>query len=151
MAIYLLGYGDYMSGAGLQRHLPGKGITGRVTVKGWRRQFSHFGRVHRYLTLVPDETAEAKHVALIEVSADELETARRREWGLKLQDLTAYVDPLPPGEGVVVYAFISIPPGEKNSIRRSYLNLVLGDLTPEQQKEVLAGIDFCGATIDENS
>ncbi|MBI2098625.1 MAG: gamma-glutamylcyclotransferase [Candidatus Wildermuthbacteria bacterium] len=149
--LYVLGYGDDMSLRGLQRHLPKKEILGRVTVRGWKRSFSHFGREHRYLTLVKEEGATAKHVAIFEVSPTELEIHARQEWGQKLTDLTAYVDPLPPGDDVKVYAFISIPPGEKNSIRRSYLDTVLEDLTPEQRKEVLAEIDFCGAKIDEKN
>lgn len=151
MRIYVLGYGDDMSRRGVQRHLPKKEILWRVTVRGWRRSFSHFGREHRYLTLVRDEKAEAKHVAVFEVTPTELEIHARQEWGQKLTDLTAFVKPLPVWEEARIYAFISIPPEEKNSIRKSYLDTVLEDLTPGQREEILAEIDFCGAKIDEKS
>jgi len=139
-----------MSRRGMLQHLPEKklGEIPRVTVKGWKRQCSHYGRNNRYLTLVKDEAAVAKYAALIEVTPDELEILKEHERGFKMVDFTHQVDPLPSGE-VEVLGFVSIPPQDKNIITRSYLDRVLEDLTPEQQEEVLAETDFYGAEIDE--
>lgn len=147
--IYVAGYGSLMSKRGLQRTLPDKEITCRATLKGWRRSFDHTGVSHRYGTLVPDETAKAKHIALIQVNQEEFEAIKSRERGYKEVDVTANIDPKPPGGDVVVIAFVALTPAEK-PVRRSYMNTVLEDLSPEEQEEVLQDIDFCGAEIDEN-
>ena len=148
--VYVAGYGSLMSKRGLQRSLPDKEISCRATLKGWQRSFNHTGISHRYGTLVPDPAAEAKHVALIEVSDEELQTIRERERGYKEVDVTANIEPRPLGNDILVIAFVALTPQEK-PIRRSYMKDILGDLSPAEQNEVLDGIDFCGAEIDEGS
>lgn len=146
--LYVAGYGSLMSRRGLQRTLPDKEIACRATLKGWKRSFNHTGISHRYGTLVPDSTAEARHVALIEVNDEEFETLRARERGYKEVDVTADIHPKPPGENFTVIAFVALTPQEK-PVRKSYLDTMLEDLSPEEKAEVLGATDFCGAGIDE--
>jgi len=146
--MFVVGYGSLMSLEGLHRSLPDKEIACRATLRGWERSFAHTGISHRYGTLVPNETAEAKHVALIEVNDGEFEVLRGREIGYRIVDVTAQIDPLPPGEDVVALVFVALTPEEK-PIRRTYLHTMLMDLTAEQAEEVAGEIDFCGAGIDE--
>lgn len=147
--MYVAGYGSLMSKRGLQRSLPDKEISCRATLKGWQRSFDHTGISHRYGTLVPNPAAEAKHVALIEVNEQKLQTIRNRERGYREVDVTANIKPKPPGNDILVIAFVALTPQEK-PIRRSYMRDIFEDLSPHEQGEVLRGIDFCGAVIDEN-
>ncbi|MCH7604583.1 gamma-glutamylcyclotransferase [Patescibacteria group bacterium] len=146
--MFIVGYGSLMSLEGLHRSLPGKEFTSRATLKGWCRSFAHTGISHRYGTLVPDETAEAKYVTLIKVDDNEFEVLKNREIGYRIVDVTAQIDPLPPGEDVVALVFVALTPEEK-PIRRSYLNTMFMDLTAEEAKKIADEIDFCGAEIDE--
>lgn len=144
---FVFGYGSLLNEAEVQRTLPGKTISGRAVLRGWRRKFSKSGLSHRYLSLVKAEGREIRGT-LIEVTEEELALLEKREPGYKKVDVTVQL--VSPPEDATVLAFIA-PPFEELPIRQSYLERIRPGVPPEEWEAWLEETDFSGIKGEETS
>lgn len=138
--IRIFGYGSLLNEKNVRTRLSGRAFTMRPgTLGGYQRTFSKWGRSHVYLTLRPIEGVTVEGV-LIDVDPVGFAILTRYEPGYELVEITRGLADYGPDQPSA-YCFIGgslkeIPP-EIAKIRRSYLDMCLGGVSPEKRDQWL--------------
>ena len=133
---YIFGYGSLMNPQSLQKTLPGKTITRRVHLNGYRRKFNVLIPQKNCLALnIISEKDSVVEGVLIKVSDADIEDLKKREVGYTCADITADIREYVDGR---VLTFIA-PEGDypDAKILKSYLETCLGGVPADMRDEWL--------------
>lgn len=135
MKKYIFGYGSLTNKRSLQKTLPNKKTTKWVRLAGFQRKFNAPAQGYLFLNIVPTNNRAIKGV-LIPVSSEEFENLKKREVGYEAVDVTNKIKE--PVDGRV---FTFVAPDKnypKMKILRSYINVCLEPLPPEEHQKWLS-------------